>query len=48
MLAHIEFRLGLVVLQIVVLQLRLLPLHGQDIVRKVGIVNGTVVGQILH
>ena len=48
MLAHIELRLGLVVLQIVVLQLRLLPLYGEDIICKVGIVNGAIMRQILH
>lgn len=39
MLAHIELRLELVVLQVVVLQLRLPPLHGQNIIGEIRVVN---------
>ena len=48
MLAHIELRLELVVLQVVVLQLRLPPLHGQNIIGEIRVVNSAVVGQVLH
>ena len=48
MLTDIELSLGLVVLQIVVLQLRLLPLYGQNIIGEIRVVNCAVVRQILH
>ena len=42
MLPNVEFRLRPVILQIVTLQIRLVPVHGEKLILKIGVISGPV------
>ena len=46
-LTNIELRFQLIVLQIVIFQLRLVPVHGKKLVRKIRQVGGSIRGNVL-